>query len=98
MCSEACPTCGRPLLQKSDHHLLPKSRGGTEKLPLCVACHHAIHAQFSNKELEDTYHTVEALLSNERFRKTVAFISKQDPNRRIKTDLAGNQRRRGRNG
>jgi len=95
-----CPLCERILVRKSDHHLIPRTRGGTgtATLPICRDCHDAIHAQFSNKELESEYSTVDALLSNERFRKTVAFIAKQDPHGKVHTDLARNQRRRGRNG
>ncbi len=95
-----CPTCERPNLHPSDHHLLPVSRGGKhgDKVLICRDCHTAIHALFSNKELERSYTTVAALLSNERFAKTVRFISKQDPSRRTYTTRAKDQRRRGRNG
>lgn len=78
--------------------MIPKSRGGKETETICRDCHSAIHAQFSNKELEREYNSVEALLANERFAKTVKFLSKQDPTRRMKTRLANNQKRRGRNG
>lgn len=67
-------------------------------MAICRDCHTAVHALFSNKELEKTYNSVDALLGNERFARTVKFISKQDPTRRFKTALASNQRRRGRNG
>lgn len=95
---ETCPLCKRPLLRRSDHHLVPKTRGGEDKLTICRDCHDAIHSQFSNKELEGEYSTVDALLNNERFRKTVAFIAKQDPGGKVRTALASNQRKRGRNG
>ena len=87
-------------LHPSDHHLTPVSRGGKHKdtVVICKDCHSAIHALFSNKELERDYSTVEALLSNERFQRTVKFISRQDPTRRTRTELARNQRSRGRNG
>ena len=56
-----------------------------------------IHSLFSNKELERKYNTVEVLLSDERVQKMVAFLSKQDPNRRYKAVLSKDQRMRGRN-
>jgi hypothetical protein len=96
--SARCPLCTRAALHWSDHHLVPKTRGGTNKLPICCDCHRAIHAQFSNKELEAQYSTVEALLGNERFRRTVAFITKQDPGGKVKTIRSKDQRKRGRNG
>ena len=93
-----CPLCARPNLRPSDHHLTPKSRGGKATLTVCSDCHRAIHAQFSNKELERAYSSVDALLANERFVKTVKFIAKQDPGGRVRTARAKDQRRRGRNG
>lgn len=97
-----CPLCNRCdiRLRPSDHHLVPKCRGGTnkDKKIICRDCHDAIHAQFSNKELDKNYRTVDSLLTNETFSKTVKYISKQPPTRRIKTKLSNNQKRRGRNG
>ena len=43
---------------------------------LCRDCHRAIHATFSNKELEQRYNTPEALLAHEAFGKLIAFIAK----------------------
>jgi hypothetical protein len=91
-----CPLCERAVPKFSDHHLVPKCRGGTEKLPICLDCHKAIHATFSNKELEREYFTVEALLSHEGFRKVVRFLSRQDPSRRFRTKLTRVRRRVGR--
>lgn len=94
---ELCPLCNRPAIHKSDHHLVPKCRGGRAKQLLCSDCHRMIHSLFSNKELERKYNTVEVLLSDERVQKMVAFLSKQDPNRRYKAVLSKDQRMRGRN-
>ncbi len=73
-----CPLCRRPNYHPTDHHLVPKSRGGKETETLCRDCHKAIHATFSNKELETTYNTVEALMAHEEFARMVRFIAKQD--------------------
>lgn len=80
-----CPICERPNYHPSDHHMVPKSRGGKATKTICADCHKAIHAHFTNKELEETYHTPEALLSHEGFAKQIKFISKQDPGGRIVT-------------
>ena len=61
----------------SDHHLVPRSRGGTETLAICLDCHRAIHATFTNKELERELATVEALLAHEGFATLVRFIARQ---------------------
>jgi hypothetical protein len=68
----------------SDHHLVPKSRGGTVTQTLCRDCHQAIHATFTNKELEATYNTPETLLSHAGLRAMVKFIAKQDPGGKVR--------------
>ena len=85
---EACPLCERPNFHPSDHHLIPKSRGGKVTATLCQDCHRAIHATFTNKELQAVYHTREALLGHEGFRKMVRFIARQDPGGRVRTRTA----------
>lgn len=95
-----CPLCHRQEAPFSDHHLIPKTRGGANKetVTICIDCHNALHAQFSNKELEKIYNNVEMLMTNETFSRTVKFISKQNPSKRIKTKLSTTQKHRGRNG
>ena len=93
-----CPLCKRPNLRPSDHHVIPRCRGGEETLSICSSCHGAIHKTFTNKELERQYNTVEALMAHEGFVKIIRFIAKQDPGGRVRTELARSQRRRGRNG
>jgi len=93
-----CPLCNREVPEVSDHHLKPRSRGGKDTLPICLDCHKSIHAFFTNKELDETYHTVEALLGHEKFAKHIKWLSKQDPNRRYKTKRVKDKRQRGRSG
>ena len=94
--TEPCPLCGRPNFHPSDHHLVPKSRGGKITATLCRDCHQAIHATFSNKELEKQYHTREALLAHEGFRRMVDFIARQDPGGKVRMRPAQGNRRGGR--
>lgn len=93
-----CPLCGREVSKVSDHHLIPKSRGGQETLPICLDCHKSIHAFFTNKELEDKFNTVENLLSDEKFAKHIKWLSKQDPTRRFRTERVNDKKSRGRSG
>jgi hypothetical protein len=95
-----CPLCKRKIIFRSNHHLIPKSRNGNDKstILICEDCHEAIHALFSNKELEKEFNTVESLLYNDKLSKSIQFLSKQNPHKRHHTKLANNQRRRGRNG
>ena len=92
----SCPLCERPNYHPTDHHLVPRSRGGTVTATLCRDCHKAIHATFSNTELEREDNSVEALMAHEKFAAMVRFIGKQDG--RVNIKLAKDQRRRGRNG
>ncbi len=81
---DPCPLCGRPNFFPSDHHMVPKSRGGRSTLTVCADCHRTAHSIFTNKELEREYSTAEALLGHPVFAKSVAFLRKQDPRRRCR--------------
>lgn len=95
--AQSCALCRRDSFQYvSRHHLVPRCRGGQEKVRICNDCHRAIHATFSNKELAQKYSSVEVLLEHEGFAKMVQFIAKQDG--RVLVRLNKKQRRRGRNG
>jgi len=80
-----CPLCKRHVSQLSRHHLLPRARGGKEEhvLHICFDCHDAVHEFFDNSELARRYTSIEALLSNERFARHVAWLAKQHPERRF---------------
>lgn len=95
---ENCPLCNRENYYPSDHHLIPRCRGGEDTVCICKDCHSAIHAIFSNKELEANYNSVDSLLSHEKFAKTAKFIEKQDPQTRIRTERSKEQQGRRRNG
>lgn len=82
-----CPICLHDYpdgdLQK--HHLIPKSRGGTEKNRLCCHCHRQIHALYSEKELELYFNTLDLFLSSSRLRKWIKWIRKRRPESKLKT-------------
>jgi 5-methylcytosine-specific restriction enzyme A len=90
-----CPLCERDVPVMSDHHLVPKSRGGTyeDTLPICTDCHGAIHALFDNRELESSLHTVEALKANEAFARHLRWLGRQDPGSRNRTARSRRRRR-----
>ena len=93
---DACPLCERPNYFPSDHHLVPKSRGGTVTKTICCDCHRMIHSTFSNKELAKKYSTVAALLAHPTIAAQITFLKKQDPHRRsrmVRTKRRQNQRR-----
>jgi hypothetical protein len=92
---DRCPFCGREIIHKMRHHLVPKSLGGKDILDCCRDCHRAIHAFFSHKELKAYYHTVDHLLERQGFLTMVLWIAKQDPARKIKIERPKDQRGRG---
>ncbi|WP_246426275.1 HNH endonuclease [Sphingomonas kyeonggiensis] len=78
--TEACALCARPLGDKVEwHHVVPKSEGGRDTVPLHPICHRTIHASASNAELARLYPTLEALLEREDIRRFVAWIADKPP-------------------
>lgn len=59
--TEICPLCDRPLGGKREkHHVIPKSKGGTETVLVHPICHRKIHKVFTRMELV-RLGTIEAL-------------------------------------
>lgn len=71
-----CPLCARPLDPDniSDHHLVPKTFGGTELIGLHPICHNKIHSVFSERELLQHYHTMPRILMHEAIQTFVQWI------------------------
>lgn len=75
-----CWLCARPMGERIEwHHPIPKSRGGKAKEPVHPICHQAIHANFSNSDLEKRYATAEALLAHDEIRRFVDWIANKPP-------------------
>lgn len=86
-----CQLCQRDVERITTHHLKPKSRKRKNEkvsnLPtalLCPACHRQIHALFTNIELASDFDSVEKLSTEPRMQKFIAWIRKQDANKRVK--------------
>jgi hypothetical protein len=80
MNDNACPLCGRALGNIWDrHHLVPKSKKGSDTVDIHRICHNTIHSTFTEKELAEYYHTIDRLLENETIRKFVRWVRKKDP-------------------
>lgn len=77
-----CPLCGRPMIPGSslnEHHLIPKSYGGSEKFVIHKVCHSKIHSLFSEAELAFVYNSFEKLKESPDIQKFIKWIRKQDP-------------------
>ncbi len=88
-----CWLCARPLGRRVEwHHPVPKSRGGREVVPLHPICHRAIHASFSNAELERGLGSAAALRDHPALASFLRWIAGKPPDFHART--AGRRARR----
>ncbi len=75
-----CALCDRPLGRKVEwHHVVPKSEGGRDTVPLHPICHRAIHAHASNAELARLYPTLDALREREDITRFLRWVADKPP-------------------
>jgi hypothetical protein len=75
-----CWLCGRPTGKTIVwHHPVPKSRGGSEVVPMHAICQQTLMANFTNSELQRHGMDVDALLADPRVRKFVDWVANKDP-------------------
>ena len=75
-----CWLCGRPAGSNMVlHHPVPKSRGGTDVVPMHPICQQTLMANFSTSELQRHGMDVEGLLANPNIRKFVDWVANKDP-------------------
>ncbi len=92
---DTCPLCDRPFGKDVQmHHLIPKSQGGKETIPLHPICHRKLHALFNEKELARNYATVEALRDQIEIKRFTAWLRGKPPDFYRKTAPQGGKRRR----
>ena len=82
---EICPLCKREIAHPKDanrHHLHPLSRGGKNReiVRLHRICHQMIHSVFTEKELEQKFNTIEALLKTNEIKKFVKWVKNKPSN------------------
>ena len=92
-----CPLCLRPIppaAKQSQHHLVPKLRGGRggETILVHQICHNEVHAALSETELARTYNTPDALRAHPPLAKFFAWVAKKPP--AFHSRSAGKGRRR----
>lgn len=75
----ACPLCQRPLGERREkHHIIPKSKGGTETVNVHPICHRKIHKVFSRAELA-SLGSIEALLAHPEIVNFISWIANKPP-------------------
>jgi len=91
-----CELCNREILprQESEHHLVPKSRGGRhgDTAFFHEVCHKQIHALFSEHELESFYSTVSKLKDHRDVKRFVKWVSKRPVEFNSKTKIRRKRR------
>lgn len=95
---DRCPLCDRELLSDSsvnEHHPIPRSRGGKEKVRMHVVCHSKIHSLFTEKELARTYHDFELLKAHPEMQGFLTWIRKKPPGYRSRNKTSRKKGRRG---
>lgn len=90
-----CPLCGRVMLDDSsvdEHHPVPKSRGGREKVRIHRVCHTKIHSRFSEKELAAGLSDFSRLRADEDIARFIRWVRKKPPG--FKTRHARSKKKR----
>ena len=77
-----CPICDRIMIDGpsiDEHHLVPKTFKGKEKVLMHRVCHRTIHATFTEREIANHYNTIDSILGDERIQRFVKWVAKKDP-------------------
>lgn len=77
--TSVCALCERDIVkaQIEYHHLTPKSKGGTQTVPLHNICHRQIHALFNESELALNLNTIEKLRHEPELSKFITWVKKK---------------------
>ena len=71
-----CELCGRELgMPFDEHHVVPKSKGGSETVTLHRICHSKIHSVFSLTELRNHYNDIDSIKKHEEIKKFIKWVS-----------------------
>jgi len=67
------------------HHVVPKSEGGTQTVPVHPICHRTIHAFVANRDLASSYDTMDRLRERDDIRQYLRWIAGKPPDFRAPT-------------
>lgn len=78
--SPPCALCARPLGARVEwHHVVPKSQGGRDTVPVHPICHRIIHASVSNADLARQYPTLGQLRERDDIARFVRWVADKPP-------------------
>jgi hypothetical protein len=97
-----CALCEREACDITEHHLIPRTTHKIKRFkkkhtveamhttaPMCQPCHRAMHQFYTEKELADSFYTIDLLLADEKIAKHVSWVRKQKPGHRMKKSHKG---------
>lgn len=92
--SQVCELCLRESVRLTEHHLVPRSRGGKygPKANLCPTCHRQLHAMFSEKTLANELNTIERLRADPQFAAYLKWASRQKDGATFRVRRANSRR------
>ena len=74
----------------TEHHLIPrqntkrKNLAPSPTIQICSACHRQIHMLYDNTYLAQNLNTLESLKNDPQLQKFLAWVKKQDPEKKVK--------------
>ena len=75
-----CWLCERPLgVRIEGHHPIPRAKGGRETFPVHPICHRAIHANFSNGQLQRMGNDLTALRGDPAMASFLRWVAGKEP-------------------
>ncbi|RMB02645.1 HNH endonuclease signature motif containing protein [Eilatimonas milleporae] len=93
--ADICPLCGRPFGGRVEqHHLIPRSKGGRETVPLHPICHRKIHSLFSETVLARQFNSIISLRAHPEIASFVKWLRGKPPDFHRRTAQPAAKRRR----
>lgn len=92
-----CPVCGRPMIEGrsvTEHHLIPKLKGGKVAEPVHRICHDKIHATWDESTLRDRYSTWEAIRTAPEMESFIKWVRKKHPEYTDPSKMVNGHRRK----
>ena len=91
---QACQLCRRESHRFTEHHLVPRSRGGKfgPKAMLCPTCHRQLHAMFSETTLARELNSIETLRANPEVSSYLKWVRRQKAPTNFRVRRSNNRR------
>jgi 5-methylcytosine-specific restriction enzyme A len=82
---EGCVFCKRNVPTRG-HDVVPRCKGGKETVATCHSCEDFIHKTWSHNQLRDEFNTIEKIRADDRFKRFLRWLRKQQVTSVFRTD------------